>query len=91
MTLKTILVPVRGDGLGEGVLNHALALGQRFDAHLDVVHCRPKPEDLLPFGVFVPAALKNEIRHLPAALPTKRNYASRHFSRTIANVTNSRW
>ncbi len=61
MTLKTILVPVRGDGLGEGVLNHALALGQRFDAHLDVVHCRPKPEDLLPFGVFVPSALKKEI------------------------------
>ncbi|MDJ0943207.1 MAG: universal stress protein [Kiloniellales bacterium] len=61
MTLHTILVPVRGDGLGEGVLNHALALGRRFDAHLDIVHCRPNPEDLLPFGVFVPAALKQEI------------------------------
>ena len=61
MTLRTILVPVRGDGLGEGVLNHALALGRRFDAHLDIVHCRPNPEDLLPFGVFVPAALKQEI------------------------------
>ena len=61
MTLRSILVPVRGDGLGEGVLNHALALGRRFDAHLDVVHCRPNPEDLLPFGVFVPAALKQEI------------------------------
>lgn len=61
MTLRSILVPVRGDGLGEGVLDHALALGRRFDAHLDVVHCRPNPEDLLPFGVFVPTALKQKI------------------------------
>ena len=45
MTLRSILVPVRGDGLGEGVLNHALALARRSDAHLDVVHCRPRPED----------------------------------------------
>lgn len=61
MTLRSILVPVRGDGLGEGVLNHALVLARRSDAHLDVVHCRPRPEDLLPYGVYVPTSLKNEI------------------------------
>lgn len=61
MTLQTILVPVRGDGLGEGVLNHALALARRSDAHLDVVHCRPHPEDLLPYGVYVPTSIKKEI------------------------------
>jgi len=61
MTIRTILVPVRGDGKGEGVLDHALALGRRFHAHLDVVHCRPQPEDMLPFGVSVPAILKKDI------------------------------
>ncbi len=61
MTISTILVPVRGDGKGEGVLDHALALGRRFHAHLDVVHCRPRPEDMLPFGVSVPAILKKDI------------------------------
>ncbi len=61
MTVRTILVPVRGDGKGECVLDHALSFGRRYSAHLDVVHCRPRPEDLLPFGVSVPAILKKEI------------------------------
>ncbi len=61
MTLRNILVPIRGDGLGEGVLDHALALARRCAAHLDVVHCRPRPEDLLPYGVYVPTSIKKEI------------------------------
>ena len=58
MTVRTILVPVRGDGKGERVLDHALNFARHYSAHLDVVHCRPRPEDLLPFGVSVPAILK---------------------------------
>ena len=61
MAVRTILVPVRGDGKGEGVLDHALSFAHRYSAHLDVVHCRPRPEDLLPFGVSVPAILKKDI------------------------------
>jgi len=61
MTVRTILVPVRGDGKGETVLDHALSLARRYAAHLDVIHCRPRPEDLLPFGVSVPAMLKKDI------------------------------
>lgn len=68
MTISTILVPVRGDGKGEGVLDHALALGRRYHAHLDVVHCRPRPEDMLPFGVSVPAVLKKDILASAATL-----------------------
>ena len=52
MTVRDILVPVRGDGKGEGVLDHALALARRFDAHIVAVHCRPRPEGKLPGGVF---------------------------------------
>lgn len=61
MSLRTILVPVRGDGKGQGVLDHALALGRRFNAHLQVIHCRPRPEDMLPFGVYAPAAFRDQI------------------------------
>ena len=61
MTVRTILVPVRGDGKGECVLDHALSFARRYSAHLDVIHCRPRPEDLLPFGVSVPVILKKDI------------------------------
>lgn len=61
MSMRNILVPIRGDGKGEGVLDHALALARRFNAHLMVVHCRPRPEDMLPGGVFVPSAFRKQI------------------------------
>ncbi|MCB1969866.1 MAG: universal stress protein [Geminicoccaceae bacterium] len=61
MTIRTVLVPVRGDGKGEGVLDHALFVARPFNAHIDVVHCRPRPQDILPFGFYVPAALKKQI------------------------------
>jgi nucleotide-binding universal stress UspA family protein len=68
MTIRTILVPIRGDGKGEGVLDHALALARRFNAHLMVVHCRPRPEDMLPLGVMVPGILRQQITSSAAAL-----------------------
>ncbi|WP_282608690.1 universal stress protein [Pelagibius sp. Alg239-R121] len=59
--VKKIIIPVRGDGKGENVLAHAAALARRFDAHVVVTHCRPRPEDLLPFGVPIPAVLKKQM------------------------------
>ena len=61
MTLRSILVPVRGDGKGKGVLDHALSLAKRHSAHLEVLHCRPKPEDMIPYGVPIPASLRKSI------------------------------
>ena len=61
MTIRTILVPIRGDGTGEQVLDHAYALGAPFNAHITVVHSRPRPEDLIPFGVAVPKAWRDQI------------------------------
>lgn len=63
MTIRSIIVPVRGDGKGEGVLDHALALAGRFHGHVDVVHCRPRPEDLLPFGIPMNKALREAIQN----------------------------
>jgi nucleotide-binding universal stress UspA family protein len=53
--LSKILVPVRGDGKGDNVLAHAAALAHRFHSHIEVAHCRARPEDLMPFGVPMPA------------------------------------
>ena len=59
--IRTILVPVRGDGKGDNVLAHAAVLAHRYDAHVTVAHCRPRPEDLMPYGVHIPEFLRNQI------------------------------
>ncbi len=61
MSLRTMLVPVRGDGKGKGVLDHALSLAKRHSAHLEVLHCRAKPDDMIPYGVPIPAVLRKTI------------------------------
>jgi len=59
--IKKLVVPVRGDGKGDNVLRHAAVLAHRFSAHVDVTHVRAAPEDMIPFGVAVPDALKRQI------------------------------
>ncbi|MGI9374450.1 MAG: universal stress protein [Hyphomicrobiales bacterium] len=63
-----ILVPVRGDGKGENVLNHAAVLAHKFGSHVQVTHCRPRPEDMLPYGIPVPAFLKDQLREQASKL-----------------------
>ncbi len=59
--IRKILVPIRGDGKGDNVFAHAAALARRFKAHIVVTHCRPRPEDLLPYGVPVPSFLRKQL------------------------------
>ncbi len=59
--IRKILVPVRGDGKGDNVLAHAAAVAHRYKAHIEVVHCRPRPEDLMPYGVHIPEFLRKQI------------------------------
>lgn len=49
--IRSIVVPVRGDGKGDNVFAHAAVLALRFQSHIKVAHCRPRPEDLMPYGV----------------------------------------
>jgi nucleotide-binding universal stress UspA family protein len=49
--IKTILVPVRGDGMVATVLAHAAELAKRHSAQVSVVHCRAHPKDLIPQGI----------------------------------------
>lgn len=68
MPVKKILVPVRGDGKGENVLAHAAAIARDHQAHVEVVHCRQRPVDMIPYGVVVPSALREQIKRQAADL-----------------------
>jgi nucleotide-binding universal stress UspA family protein len=59
--LSRILVPVRGDGMGETVLAHAASLAHRHRAHIVVAHCRPQPADMVPHGIPLPAFARETI------------------------------
>lgn len=59
--LHQITLPVRGDGKGDNVFAHAAALAKRFGAHVQVVHCRPAAQDLMPYGVVVPNFLRKQL------------------------------
>jgi len=61
MTVAKILVPIRGDGKGENVLAHAAAVARRHNSHVEAVHPRPRPQDLIPHGVVVPTALRQQL------------------------------
>ena len=61
MSIAKILVPVRGDGKGENVLAHAAAVARRHNAHIEAVHCRARPQDMIPYGVAVPPALRKQL------------------------------
>ncbi|MHA1528407.1 MAG: universal stress protein [Alphaproteobacteria bacterium] len=61
MSIAKILVPVRGDGKGENVLAHAAAVARRHNAHVEAVHCRARPKDMIPYGVVVPTILREQI------------------------------
>ncbi|MEM7499588.1 MAG: universal stress protein [Pseudomonadota bacterium] len=75
MTIAKILVPVRGDGKGPGVLAHAAILAKRFGAHIDLLHCRARPVDFMPIGVNLPRALRDQIRGSAAQLSEEETAA----------------
>lgn len=51
--IKSILVPVRGDGMVATVLAHAAELAKQQGAQVNVVHCRAQAKDLLPQGILL--------------------------------------
>lgn len=59
--LHQITLPVRGDGKGDVVFAHAAAVAKRFGAHVQVIHCRPRAQDLMPYGVVVPNFLRKQL------------------------------
>ena len=59
--IRKILVPVRGDGKGDNVLAHAAALAHRNKSHIEVAHCRVRPQDMMPSGVPLPSMLRKQL------------------------------
>lgn len=59
--IQKIFMPIRGDGKSENVMRHAIAVARRFNAHVVAAYCRPRPEDMLPFGVPVPAFMRDQV------------------------------
>ncbi len=48
MTIRTILVPVDGSETAKPVMECGLAIGRDFDAHVDILHVRPDPNETIP-------------------------------------------
>jgi nucleotide-binding universal stress UspA family protein len=59
--IRKILVPVRGDGKGDNVLAHAAALAHRNKSHIEVAHCRVRPQDMMPSGVPLPSMFRKQL------------------------------
>lgn len=68
MTIAQIVVPMRDDGRGEGVMAHAIGIARLFSAHIETIYCRTQKEDLIPYGVAVPRVLREQIDRSIAAV-----------------------
>lgn len=75
--LARLLVPVRGDGMGETVLAHAAALAHRHKAHIAVAHCRARPEEMVPYSTLLPAFARETIVKQAAELADQEETALR--------------
>jgi nucleotide-binding universal stress UspA family protein len=84
--LARLLVPVRGDGMSETVLAHAAALAHRHRAHIVVVHCRARPEDLLPHNGPLPAFARQTILAQAVELANQEETALRAALHTMAEA-----
>jgi nucleotide-binding universal stress UspA family protein len=82
--LARILVPVRGDGMGETVTAHAAALAHRHKAHVVVAHCRRKPDDMIPYSTLLPAFARETIMSQAAELADQEEEALKQTLHAIA-------
>ena len=53
MLVSLLLLPLAGTPPPEPVLETALRVARRFNAHLDVLYVRPSPRRLLPYATLV--------------------------------------
>ena len=75
--LPKILVPVRGDGMGQTLMRHAAALAHQHKAHVVVAHCRAKPDEMIPFSTLMPAFARETILSQAAELADQEEEALR--------------
>lgn len=83
--IRKIVVPVRGDGKGDNVLAHAAAMAKRHKAHVLVTHCRPRPEDLLPYGIPMPQFARDQLLKHSADLANSEEQGLREELRGLSD------
>jgi len=86
--LSRILVPVRGQGMGEVVLSYAAMLAHRHKAHIVVAHCRPSPEEMLPYGIPLPKFARDTILTQAAELSDQEEAGLRDKLHDVARSLN---
>jgi nucleotide-binding universal stress UspA family protein len=80
MSVRTILVSIDGGRTSDAILETALAVGRRLDAHVDVLHVQPDPLAAVPsFGDGVTATLADQATAGAASLGASRALAAREF------------
>lgn len=84
--LARILVPVRGDGMGETALAHAAALAHRHKAHIVVAHCRARPEDMMPYSTLLPSFARETIMSQASELADQEETALRESLHVMAGT-----
>ena len=82
--IKSILVPVRGDGMVATVLAHAAELAKQHDAKVNVVHCRARPKDLIPPGIPLPEFARKVMMEQAAELADRQEDHLRSILRRLA-------
>ena len=75
--MRKILVPVRGDGMAETVVGHAAALAKRHQAQIVVAHCRARVEDMIPYGVPLPAFARGTLAEQAREMADQQEQAVR--------------
>jgi nucleotide-binding universal stress UspA family protein len=75
--IAKILVPVRGDGMGQTMIRHAAALAHQHKAHVVVAHCRAKPDEMIPYSTLLPAFARDTIMSQAAELADQEEEALR--------------
>lgn len=83
--LKSILVPVRGDGMVATVLAHAAELAKQHGAQVNVVHCRAQAKDLIPQGIPLNDFAKKVMMEQAAELANRQEDHLRGILRRLAN------
>ena len=77
MTVKKIMVPMRGESRETGVLDHALALARRSMAHIDVVHARLPAAEFLSQSMMVTRATRRSMQQLAEQEANERERRAR--------------
>jgi nucleotide-binding universal stress UspA family protein len=64
VSIRKILAPIRGDGKGRFVLDHALAIADKLNAHVDVVYINSATDRMVPYGVPIGGKMQKTIQEI---------------------------